>query len=317
MSRLDKVNKDLRELVHHSRYLESDRYSRWLKGRINHLKSIRQQAKSLYDLVTTERLWKCTCINLHTANLLLEPRQLDRRDIKPIFNLLLLLGVDSKATESSCGKCKWGEIEASSRDNEVSTPLRDQERDTHRMVRFVTPHDPGPQSQENGRTGLDGAQITDICSTVFKHTQGHTSQKLIGFLSDNNCSHDIYLRKVLEIPQEECTMSLQDLIARSSLINTWEDGLYIAVILASSILQLEGTSWLKKQWRSSDIFFLKGNNTPSYTEPFAGNSAKNLARRQLPRATSIRAWFAVKRYSLWASIELSLWTSLEDMQRWY
>lgn len=34
------------------------------------------------------------------------------------------------------------------------------------------------------------------------------------------------------------------------------DRLYIAVTLASSVLQLDGTSWLKKQWRSGDILFL-------------------------------------------------------------
>ena len=34
------------------------------------------------------------------------------------------------------------------------------------------------------------------------------------------------------------------------------DRLYIAMTLASSVLQLDGTDWLSKRWRSKDILFL-------------------------------------------------------------
>lgn len=34
------------------------------------------------------------------------------------------------------------------------------------------------------------------------------------------------------------------------------DRLYIAVTLASSVLQLDRTLWLRKQWESGDILFL-------------------------------------------------------------
>lgn len=37
---------------------------------------------------------------------------------------------------------------------------------------------------------------------------------------------------------------------------SWESRLEIAVTLASSVLQLDGTSWLKTTWRTDDILFL-------------------------------------------------------------
>ena len=42
---------------------------------------------------------------------------------------------------------------------------------------------------------------------------------------------------------------------KSSLFLSRHDRLFIAVTLASSVLQLEKTSWLKRQWRSCDISF--------------------------------------------------------------
>ena len=34
------------------------------------------------------------------------------------------------------------------------------------------------------------------------------------------------------------------------------DRLFLAITLASSVLQLDGTSWVRQQWRSGDVFFL-------------------------------------------------------------
>ena len=48
-----------------------------------------------------------------------------------------------------------------------------------------------------------------------------------------------------------------------------KDRLRIAVILASSVLQLDGTSWLKSEWSSDDIFFhQKDGRDSEYSYPY-------------------------------------------------
>lgn len=87
--------------------------------------------------------------------------------------------------------------------------------------------------------------------------------KDIGFLVDESFSrerHDVYLSDV----QVRSALAAKPL---GSLLETSQqrvsgfglsrrDRLYIAVTLASSVLQLDGTSWLKRFWSSGDIFFL-------------------------------------------------------------
>lgn len=85
----------------------------------------------------------------------------------------------------------------------------------------------------------------------------------IGFLTDETVGqhrHDVYLVDE-NVRQGMDTKSLENLLQvsrprgpGSSLSR--RDRLYIAVILASSVLQLDGTFWLKRQWRSGDILFL-------------------------------------------------------------
>lgn len=85
----------------------------------------------------------------------------------------------------------------------------------------------------------------------------------IGFLTDETVGqhrHDVYLVDE-NVRQGMDTKSLENLLQvsrprgpGSSLSR--RDRLYIAVTLASSVLQLDGTFWLKRQWRSGDILFL-------------------------------------------------------------
>lgn len=108
------------------------------------------------------------------------------------------------------------------------------------------------------RSGL--SPIVDICTAI--HGVKNTKQEL-GFLTDELVGqhrHKIYfveekirpgmdlksLKHLLKAQRQQG--QLRSLSRRLSL--------YIAVTLASSVLQLDGTSWLKRQWRSDDIYFL-------------------------------------------------------------
>ena len=111
--------------------------------------------------------------------------------------------------------------------------------------------------------------ITDICTTI----QNVQSLKMreIGFLVDESVSrerHDVYLSNE-QIRSKLAATSLESLLETSQrrvsgFCLSRRDQLYIAVTLASSVLQLDGTSWLKKFWGSGDIHFLPtGDSKPA------------------------------------------------------
>lgn len=102
--------------------------------------------------------------------------------------------------------------------------------------------------------------------------------------------------------------------------------LYIAVTLASSVLQLDGTSWLKQQWRSGDIIFLpiEGQKPATikmdYSHPyvswkvFSGDETTNMVidREQAPVIRQIRN---KDLFALGITlIELSLKQNLSEMR---
>ncbi len=111
---------------------------------------------------------------------------------------------------------------------------------------------------EASHTGM--GPIPDICTAVcrqFGFRQG------IGFLIDEILGqhrHNVYLLDE-ELRQGVGPKSLEYLLQVSKqrgpgFTLSRRNRLYIAVTLASSVLQLGGTSWLKRQWTSGDILFL-------------------------------------------------------------
>ena len=101
--------------------------------------------------------------------------------------------------------------------------------------------------------------INDICTAVHEHCG---IRKRIGFLTDESVGqhrHNVYFlgEKVRQgVDPKSLEYFLQMRQRSSGFKLSRRDRLYIAVVLASSVLQLDGTLWLKTQWRSGDILFL-------------------------------------------------------------
>lgn len=120
--------------------------------------------------------------------------------------------------------------------------------------------------------------ITNICTAI--HGLNNIRQEL-GILTDEKIGQHLHRIYFVEekVRPEFSPKSLEHLL-RAPRQEGQEHSLsrrlrlYIAVTLASSVLQLEGTSWLKRQWRSDDIFFLPmDNGEPAtyemdFTHPF-------------------------------------------------
>ena len=139
---------------------------------------------------------------------------------------------------------------------------------------------PGPGSTtmavspEDPTNGHDCGSISDICSALCV---SHQSRKAIGYLvdeEDDKHKHYLYRTNTMIGPETQ-SISLGDVLSgwhgssKRPLLRS--DRLQIAVTLASSVLQLDGTSWLKSEWSSEDIFFHDKSNRPtqsSYSYPY-------------------------------------------------
>ena len=281
LNMIDTANKDLRDMTHQNIYLEPIRQKRRSKRPLTELKLIRKHATSLYQVFINGKSWKCSCKMLHLASLRLEsrPEALERvdRDTVPKLRFRILLSTNQDG-DRPWVTSQWHEVEViPSLDEKVPDAINDEPPNPTRGVRFR----PDPTfvritaSSQEVDTDHGCESITDICSTLCA---SHGSKKEIGFLVDEgDDKHKHYLyRADTVIGPETRSKSLGDLLSCSgsqvssvSLLRS--DRLRIAVTLASSVLQLDGTSWLNPQWSSKDIYFHEKSNEPripSYSYPY-------------------------------------------------
>ena len=278
---IDKANKDLRDITHQNIYLEPIRQKRRSKRPLAELKLIRQHATSLHQVLITGKAWKCRCKKLHMASLRLESRPESIETMNPNtpptpkFRILLS---NRQERDSPWVTSQWQELEViPSLDKKVPSAISVGSRISTRGVRFG----PDPvstttaDSSQEPATDPDCQSIADMCSTL---RASHESQRAMGFLvdeEDDEYKHYLY-RANTTIGPEPQSKSLVDLLSCSghgspSARLLRSDRLRIAVTLASSVLQLDGTSWLKSQWSSKDIFFHEKNNqatNSNYSYPY-------------------------------------------------
>ena len=276
-----KANRDLRDITHQNIYLEPVRQKRRSKRPLARLKLIKKHATSLYQALITGKSWRCSCEILHLASLRLEPRT-DTFEVvnvdtvqRPRFRILL----STRQEESRQAVSRWyEEVEIiPALDDAFPGPINVGPQDTTRSVRFG----PDPiltateRSLPEPTMSQDCGSITDICSTLYAN---HEPNQAIGFLVDEEDGrHKHYLyRANTAICSEPQSKSLGDLLSHAGHGShrtplSRNDRLRIAVTLASSILQLHGTSWLGPQWSSKDIVFHEKINQasgPSYSYPY-------------------------------------------------
>ena len=274
LSVIVEANKDLREMTHQNIYLEPSRQKRRAKKPLAELKLVRKHAASLHHVLISGKAWKCSCRMLHMASLRLESRPHALRavnaDTAPKLKFRILLSTrQERGTQWVASQ--WHEVEvipSLDKNNDVTTSIGP--RASTGLVRFK----PDPRSFTT--TDIppelaiynDCESISDICSTVCA---AHGSKKPIGFLVDEqDVKHKHYIYKTdTAVGPDIRSKSLGDLLSRSgpespSTALSKRDCLQIAVTLASSVLQLDGTSWFKSHWSSTDIFFHEKSNQTSH-----------------------------------------------------
>ena len=278
---IDKANKELRDITHRNIHLEPVRQKRRSKRPLAQLKLIRKHATSLYHVLITGKSWRCSCNIFHLASLRLEPRTdtFEAVNVDTVQKMRFRILLSTRQEENPHAVFRWyEEIEIiPTLDDAFPRPISIRPQDTTRSVRFG----PDPivtateRSLPESTISQDCESIVDICSTLCAN---HEPNQAIGFLVDEEDGrHKHYLYQAnTTISSEPQSKSLNDLLSHAGHGShhtplSRNDRLRIAVTLASSILQLHGTSWLGPQWSSKDIVFHEKINqasSSSYTYPY-------------------------------------------------
>ncbi|KAL8812442.1 MAG: hypothetical protein Q9223_007291 [Gallowayella weberi] len=301
-----RANRDLREFTHQNIALEPIKYKRRARRPIADLRLIRRHAASLYQVLMTDQTWKCTCKMHHLASLRLEarPQMLEERaDPAQRHPFRILMSVAKEAGETTSAM-QWQDIEIfPANEKRASVKGSQFHQDPHglgsaRGVRFA----PEPMHLANVSNGgssaatthLEMTHIDSFCSALCTSQPGKV-QREIGLLIDkanDEQQHRVYRANTTKTLQTS-SRSLQNLLSSQKHSDdeslSRRDRLQIAVILASSVLQLDGTSWLKRGWSSNDIFFHFKNGQISKSYPYLSWQpcwSTNISRSSDPLALS-------------------------------
>lgn len=143
---------------------------------------------------------------------------------------------------------------------------------TKRVVRFA-PNDgylPVEPSRGEAFAKIDSNNKLDLCGILCAPEWTGKDFRCLIELGNDKYQHKLH-RADTAIGLDTFSRSLGDVLKESQ--KHWpdeglsrKDRLQISVTLASSVLQLDGTSWLKSEWSTSDIFFHHKNGQPESTK---------------------------------------------------
>ncbi|GAW20587.1 hypothetical protein ANO14919_100950 [Xylariales sp. No.14919] len=134
--------------------------------------------------------------------------------------------------------------------------------------------------------------VLDLCEALRKSGK-QPSQECCGYIMDIHSSihreYGLYPCTVATEQKIESTLSLRRVIdgpPEGLPPLTYSDRLYLAAVIASSVLQLHKTPWLPEKLTSDDIFFPRRENGQLYRHPYV--------IRRVPEPTTSAANTAVK-----------------------
>ena len=335
LKKIEDANKFLQQTVTQSFKLEPARRKRRSKRLGDAIRSVRNQATSLYHALFQDECWTCTCRKSHVASLCLEARSNEPALVDPLFRLRIVLSAGNSDGENWIGTV-WHDLEVKCHETGKIPSQPGDQQGTRRAVRFATDQPPWSIANLSLDNLLEERQrISDLCSAL---SQKRKIKNKVGFIEHSTKSVNACYRYHLCVTNDQNDVQIRNKSLASMLKSPWiqnpqaglsrVDRLQIAVNLASSVLQLEATPWLKQQWRSSDIGFYD-SGTIANGAPGPSALAINIylswrleqARKELRKS-------AKEQNDLWIShgirntrllslafvlIELSLNRTLEDM----
>ncbi|KAL8655055.1 MAG: hypothetical protein Q9226_003196 [Calogaya cf. arnoldii] len=328
-----RANQDLREFTHQNIALEPKKQQRRARSAIVDLRMIRRHAASLYQVLMNEKTWKCKCGMHHLASLRLESRPQSNQNFKadaanaPAFRILLSVAKDDHET---AGTAQWQDIEIlpflgdQALIKKESPGIQNPDRPSTSRVNFALETSKSEKQDVRVSAGTDLKYIEDFCSALCAPDG---QEREIGILIDevNNRQEHRICRANTILGIQTTSRSLEELLKSTRHCGdeslSRKDRLEIAVTLASSVLQLDGTSWLKSRWSSNDIYFhYKGGQMSHYSQPYLSwQRCCNIDASCLMKSLSVTSNHMIRNEVLLALgltlVELCFGRALTDLRR--
>lgn len=233
--------------------------------------------------------WKCLCHADHSVSLRLEPRmedvasdddsdEDDERSMRDRFHVLFRYGHIHATTANSSSAIEnpwvWEEAEVRLVENKGSVASKGYATGS-KGVRFAS------QARKAVKAALDAVPnlepIQDLCaaiSTLQKPQRDVCLELLASEIEKQKYEVRIYpFKDPPENPEAWTVESLRNVLQDSKF--TRHDRLRLAITLASSVLQLHETPWLKANWGKDSIHFVKRSNKTVYDHPFVSQHFDN------------------------------------------
>lgn len=107
--------------------------------------------------------------------------------------------------------------------------------------------------------------ISELCITI----QSHTALSCLGYLHDKSkTQYQLYLQDLRSFEENSSTVTLKELLEGDRRKFPRQKRLLVAANLASSLVQLQRSSWLNSRWGKEDIIFNKRGQTVIFEKPY-------------------------------------------------
>jgi hypothetical protein len=252
------ANEKMRKLLESNDQIAAARFSRVtrkgplaMKHKIN---EFWQHAKRLHNALT--KAWQCSCSN-HIASLQLQHRTCDEAK----FNVLFELG-------STPSQVAWRETMIKVVPQVVSTSSVGISVNIQQMIPSTVPKgvrwkDAPPATTTatttTATTQTKLSKIKDLCTTLKTACPG-----CFGFIDEDEHSILIYPGSQSAAVTDMSTVTLHELLQDPHSM-TRRKRYYLALILASSVLQLASTPWLSAPLKNNNVVFFQASVHPSST----------------------------------------------------
>ncbi|KAF2109007.1 hypothetical protein BDV96DRAFT_247914 [Lophiotrema nucula] len=280
LNRIRDDNSYLRELTAQKLRLEIVR-STPRRRRLPKFDDVRTAAKSLF--LALQHSFTCACKPPHKVNLLLQKHSNSTSRERATFEVLFEYGPVDPSQEEVPWSWKFAKIETIETDDDFSAVKEPQESTVHvktakKVARFAVTSavDNRPSAHEANPQGDSFRQlrpIADLCITIMQFWPPKFTQPFRGYFGDKEMK-----RRHIITPNAPDIAVTQPISLSQLLIQASREGYsstfrksekkQLAVILATSVLQLGETDRQNIHWNSDTIIFIPTSKGWDFTLPY-------------------------------------------------
>lgn len=261
-------NVRLSKLTEQNRALETSRQS--IDRKLPDFEIIQKTTIKVYNALSTHlQCDPATCAATHSINLRLECRErvtASEGCLKSSESFMFRVILSYCSSFNPPETAPW-KLEALDIRPFVDSPCKSQGHPQstlrRKRVAFVSPNANAASNSCSIPEDSSLSRIHNLCKEIPSFCSTNEN-RCVRFLEDKITRQKIVLtpeRPFVNEPEDPAMLSLRKLIGddrTSGAVLSWSTKLQVAVIMASSLLQLHGTPWLAEEWNTEDVGILSG-----------------------------------------------------------